>query len=357
MSDGVTNTPTVLISSAGRRVELLRAFRTVVTSFDPVTGQPSGSAPAGRVVAVDCSWYSSAFHDADAAHLVPRCNDPAYVPRLLEICRDEQVDLVIPTIDPELPVYAEAREQFAELGTTVAISAPEVIRIAADKQATHDWLVANGFPTVRQGTPTDVESNRDEWAFPLIVKPRFGSASVGVRRVEDLAQLRRAIADHRADGGDDAGLVVQELAQGTEHTIDVLVVPTEPAGVNPSEPPTVAVAVPRRRIEVRAGEVSKGVTVRSPELIELATKLATALPGARGPLNVQVFSGHGQLAVIEINARFGGGFPLSYAAGADMPRALLQEARGLPPTASLDWRDDVMMLRYDAAVFIDGSVP
>jgi carbamoyl-phosphate synthase large subunit len=291
------------------------------------------------VLATDLSWFSSAFHDADESFLVPRITSPDFVPRMLEICEQQGVDLVVPTLDPELPVYAAARERFAAIGTTVAISSPEVAAIAGDKQHTHDWLVANGFPTVVQGTVDDVRTDPTAWPFPLMVKPRFGSASIGVARVNDMAELEAA-------AGDDADMIVQTLAAGTEHTIDLLA----------ARDGRCLAAIPRKRIEVRAGEVSKGVTVRSPALVELAEKLCAALPGPFGALNVQVFVGAelGQLAVIEVNARFGGGYPLSYAAGADFPLALVQEALGQPITAPLEgWRDRLVMLRYDAAVFVN----
>jgi carbamoyl-phosphate synthase large subunit len=321
------STPTVLISSAGRRVELLRAFR---HTLDTLGG--------GRVLATDLSWYSGAFHDADEAFPVPRITSPDFVPRMLAICEQQHVDLVVPTLDPELPVYAAARDRFAAIGTTVAISSPEVAAIAGDKQHTHDWLVANGFPTVVQGTVDDVRSDPSAWPFPLIVKPRFGSASIGVAVVHDLDALEHAAP------GDDA--IVQTLATGTEHTIDLLADRTGRC----------LAAIPRKRIEVRAGEVSKAVTVRVPALAELAEKMCAALPGPFGALNFQVFVSPdaGQLAVIEVNARFGGGYPLSYAAGADFPLALVQDALGQPITAPLEgWRDGLVMLRYDAAVFVD----
>ena len=317
--------PVVLISSAGRRVELLRAFREKVRD------------QGGRVLGVDITPYSPAFQDADEAFIVPRCTTPEFVPALLDICRTHGVDLVIPTLDPELPVYAAARDEFAAIGTTVAISRPDVAAIGGDKQQTHDWLVANGFPTVQQGTLADVEADPGAWAFPLIVKPRFGSASIGVGIVRDHDELARAASQPDA--------LVQTLAPGVEHTIDLL---TDRDG-------RCLAAIPRRRLEVRAGEVSKAVTVRDPALIELAEKLCAALPGPYGALNVQVFAGDepGQLAVIEMNARFGGGYPLSYAAGADFPLALVQDALGLPRTAPLEgWQDGLVMLRYDAAVFV-----
>jgi carbamoyl-phosphate synthase large subunit len=323
---------TVLVSSAGRRVELLRGFRRALAAI--------GAAP-GRVLATDCSWYSSAFHDADEAFLVPRLDDPAFVPRLLELCAAHRVDLIVPTIDTEMPVWVAHREPFDEIGTTIALSHGDVVAIAADKQRTHDWLVDQGFPTVDQTTPAGALADPDAWTFPLMAKPRFGSAGLGVGLVRDAEEL--ALVARR--GHDLGEIVVQRVAPGVEHTIDVLADRTGRC----------LCAVPRRRIEVRAGEVSKGVTVRSELLEDLAGRICEALPGAYGALNVQVFvEDPDRLAVIEINARYGGGFPLSLEAGADFPRWMLEELRGLPSTASPDgWRAGLVMLRYDAAVFVD----
>ncbi len=248
---------TVLVSSAGRRVELLRGFRQALDDLGL----------DGRVVATDQSWYSSARHSADAGYDVPACSDPAFVPRLVELCAEERVDLVVPTIDPELPVLAAASAELAAVGTTVAVSAPAVVAIAADKVATHDWLVAHDFPTVRQATVATVRDDPASWPFPLMVKPRFGSAAHGVAVVNDTAEL-----DVAARVGE---VVVQTVAAGREHTIDVLVDRTGAC----------VCAVPRRRIEVRAGEVSKAITVRSPTLEQLAADVCAALPGPFGALD------------------------------------------------------------------------
>ncbi len=330
---GDGRTVTVLISSAGRRVELLRGFRRAL----------AGLGLDGRVVATDASWWSSAFHEADDAFLVPRLDDPGYLPALLDLCAEQRVDLVVPTIDTEMDAWASAREKFAAAGTTVALSSDRVVGIAADKQLTHEWLVEHGFPTVAQATPEAVLADPGAWDFPLVVKPRFGSAGIGVGLAHDVGELRRAAG--RRDLGE---MVVQAVARGREHTIDVLA----------DRDGHCLCAVPRRRIEVRAGEVSKAVTVRSPGLIDLAGRICAALPGAYGALAVQVFVGDapGELAVIEINARYGGGFPLALEAGADFPRWQIEELLGLPSTARADaWRDGLAMLRYDAAVFVDAA--
>jgi len=211
-------------------------------------------------------------------------------------------------------------------------------------------LTAHGFPTVRQTRPATALLDPATWPLPLMAKPRFGSASEGVGLVRNTAELELLVARDEAGtpllDGRPGDMVVQTVAPGDEYTIDVLV---DRSG-------QCLCAVPRRRLEVRAGEVSKAVTVRSPELIDLAFGLSKALPGAYGVLNFQVFADDvtGELAVIEINPRFGGGFPLSHRAGADYARWLLEDVRGLPSTASATaWRDGLVMLRYDAAVFVD----
>jgi carbamoyl-phosphate synthase large subunit len=321
-------TGAVLLSSAGRRVALLESFRTSMRSLGV----------DGRVLATDRSAAASAFQLADARFLVPSCSDAGFIPALLEICRREHVTLVVPTIDPELPVLAAAREEFASIGTTIAVSSPDTVAIGADKRATNAWLRTHGFPTVRQASVADVLDAPGEWKFPVITKPFRGSASIGVERARSLDEL--------ALRADDDDVVVESVAAGVEYTVDVLV---DSAG-------SVRCAVPRRRLETRGGEVSKAVTVRSATLIDLVSELASALPGAFGALNVQLFatSECQHPEVIEINARFGGGYPLSYAAGADFPGWLLEDVLGLPSSARADeWRGGVVMLRYDDAVFVD----
>jgi carbamoyl-phosphate synthase large subunit len=316
------------VSSAGRRVELLRAFRQALSDLGL----------KGRVLATDRSWYSSARHSADEHFTVPSCLRPEFVPRMVELCADQQVGLVVPTIDTELPVLAAARDELAAVGATVAVSAPAVVAIAGDKVATHDWLVAHEFPTVRQASVTQARGDESRWPFPLVVKPRYGSAAQGVAVVADAKEL-----DVASQSGE---VVVQTVAAGDEYTVDALV----------DRNGRCVCAVPRRRIEVRAGEVAKAVTVRSPRLERLAAEICETLPGAYGALTIQVFAGAetADPAVIEINARFGGGFPLSRQAGADFPRWMLEEIAGLPSSARADgWQEGVVMLRYDAAVFVD----
>jgi carbamoyl-phosphate synthase large subunit len=320
----------LLISSVGRRAQLIECFRRAAIDLGieiAVLGSDADPdlAPASRLV--------------DGCFRVPRCSSPLFVEEMLRLCVREEIDLIIPTIDPELPLYARHRVLFEENGTKILVSGQQTVDIAFDKACSHRWLEANGFPTVAQESIGDALLHLCDWTFPVIVKPRRGSASVGVRMIHDAAALRCLAQDDR--------LVVESVASGIEHTTNVLV---DNSG-------TCICAVPHRRLETRGGEVSKGLTVKNHKLMDLAKCVAEGLPDARGPLNVQGFvDNDGGILLTEINARFGGGFPLAARAGANFCRWILEDLSGSPSTARFsDWKENLLMLRFDNAVFVENQ--
>ncbi len=341
----------VLLSSAGRRVALLRLFREALVQLGL----------EGQVYAADISPLASAFQAADDRFLVPRCDDPAFIPAMLELCRRRRIRLLVPTIDPELPIYAAHRRDFAAIGTTVAVGGPELAALGADKVRTHTWLSEQGLPTVAQARAEQVLAEPAAWTFPLVVKPVAGSASKGVRLVRDAAELAAATRGE--------SFIAQQVAPGEEYTLDAYIDTTGRCRC----------IVPRKRLEVRGGEVSKAQTVRSQPIEQLGHELCARLPGIEataasapgggpapshappgpiGAINIQLFheAATGRLAVIEINPRFGGGYPLTHAAGAPFTQWLLQELSTGHCSAVPDgWRNGVVMLRYDDAVFTDAE--
>lgn len=323
----------ILISSIGRRVALADCVRNDATSL--------GLRP--EILGTDISDLAPGYWRTDRRELVPRCTAPDFIDAMLEICRRHEVRLVIPTIDTELAPLAEAAARFEEIGTTVMVSSPEVVRIASDKVHTHRWLAEHGFPAPRQWTAEQALATLQASDYPLFVKPAAGSRSIGARRVAHPGELRAAIADGQR-------YVVEELARGDEYTVSVFV---DRAG-------HCLCAVPRRRLEVRSGEVSKGETTMHRPLMDLARRVVEALPGAYGALNVQIFHDPttDTVRVIEINPRFGGGYPLAWTAGARFPRWLLEEMLDRTSTATFDgWREGVIMLRYDEEVFVQRRAP
>jgi len=176
------------------------------------------------------------------------------------------------------------------------------------------------------------------WGCPLVVKPVAGSASEGVHVVSTKAAFAAA-----TESGD---VVVQRLAPGNEYTVDCLV----------DDSGKLLGAVPRRRLAVRGGEVSKGRTERRTELTEVAG-VCGSLPGAFGCLNVQMFHdpSDGRVSIIEVNPRFGGGYPLTHAAGAPFVQWLVKHAWDRCSDLDMSWQDGIVMLRSDEAVFLDGD--
>jgi carbamoyl-phosphate synthase large subunit len=319
----------ILISSAGRRVGLIACFR------DSIANRGADRS----VYAIDAASSAPATFLADSASRVPRCTDPAFPDAVLRFGAEHGIELLIPTIDTELPVYAAASEQFADIGIIVCISGSSTVDICFNKLRTHEWLVANGFPTVRQTNPHSALRNRSGWPLPLIAKPYNGSASMGVRRIETALELE-ALSEKSND------LIVQEIAAGREFTINVYV----------NRSGECICAVPHWRMEVRAGEVSKATTVRDCRLMDLGRAVAEALPGAYGPLNIQCFMDDcGTIRITDMNARFGGGYPLAHRAGSRFTDWLLDELEGKHVSHFDGWTDDLAMLRYDEAVFVPGS--
>jgi carbamoyl-phosphate synthase large subunit len=317
---------TILISSAGRRNQLIDCFRQDARKLSLDF----------RVLAADMRPdLSPACQKADAAFSVPRCTSAEFVPALLDLCRRERITLLVPTIDPELVILSLNAAKFAAVGTRVAVSAPEVVALASNKQLTVSKLEAAGVPTPKSMALFDYLRDPSQICAPVIAKPTTGSASVGIVRPRTPYELSHLNPDL---------YLVQELWQGTEFTVNMFF---DRSGCLRS-------VVPHERIEVRSGEVSKGTTRRVPALEEAARKLALALPGATGPLCFQaVVTAAGKFAVFEINARFGGGFPLAHRAGARFTQWLLEEVGGLPLSANDNWKEGVTMLRFDHAVFLN----
>jgi carbamoyl-phosphate synthase large subunit len=304
----------VLFTSVGRRVELVRAFRRAYEALEL----------DGRIVGVDIDPLAPALRECDDFFMVPRCDDPGYVGAVAEVCKREQISLLFPLIDPEIPVLARARD---ELGTRAMVLPPDSAEITADKLATAELFERIGVPTPRRSPGT----------FPAFVKPRFGSAGAHTYKAageEELSFFLERVPEP----------IVEELLPGPEITTDVLCL----------EDGKVAALCSRKRLEVRTGEVSKGVTVYDEAIASHCVAIGEAL-NARGPITVQcLLNANGEPRFTEVNARFAGGAPLGFAAGVDSPRWLLAHAAGLPfelpPLGSYEL--GLHMTRYDDSFFI-----
>lgn len=331
----------VLLSCAGRRGYLVRYFREAL-------------AGGGLVVAADATAEAPALAEADVALQLPRVDDPDYVPALLDACQAHDVQLVVPLNDLELPVLSRARARFAEIGTTVVVSRPQVIDMCFDKWRTHAQLRRAGLPTLGCWvTPADAlrALGAGELAFPVTVKPRWGSGSLGVEQVHDTvelaaahallaARLRRGPLAAASAGDWPRSILFQETATGQEYGLDVV---NDLAGRH-------AATFARRKVAMRAGETDRAVTVDDPRLRRLGERLGH-LAQHVGVLDCDVFVAGSRITVLEMNPRFGGGYPFSHTAGADVPAALLAWSRGLAaPAGWSDQRAGVAGAKQDTVV-------
>ncbi len=313
----------VLISSAGRRGALVGLFK-------------KAGGDAGRVIVHGCDMQpdlSAGCLLADHAHQVPRSTDPAFIDRVEEIVRQHGIRLIVPTIDTELPAYAAAADRLAQAGAYVHVSPPGVIAAVRDKLATMRVLAGAGVAVPESCTEAELRADPDRLGWPVFGKPVGGSASRGLGIYADPGQLRHEFPEP---------MMFQPVLSGPEYTINMFI---DRAG-------QLRTVVPHLRIQIRAGEVEKGRTERRADLRQQAEGIVRALPEARGVLCFQVIDDATRgPQVIEINARFGGGYPLAHQAGAQFANWLIEEAVGAPLSAHDEWRDGVTMLRYDDAVF------
>lgn len=323
------DTLSILFTCVGRRIELLEAFRRAASRLRVTL----------TIYGADINQVAPAIHRVDKPYIVPRIDNRRHIPELLRIVQREKIDLIIPLIDSDLLALCRAADRFKRLGCTVLISDENVIRACADKLATYRTLAQAGIDTPRTWSAREATAIRRH-KFPYFVKPRTGSAGVGLYRVNTTEELRVFLKR-----GPES--IVQEFVPGVEHTLDVY------AGFDG----TPRCVVPRRRIEVRTGEVSKGIIVKDPAIIEVGRCVVRALGGCRGVITVQcIVTSQGRIRVIEVNPRFGGGAPLSIQAGADFPRWIMAQLLNRRVRISdAVYKDRLTMLRYDESVFINGD--
>lgn len=313
----------ILFTGTGRRVELLQAFRQASLrlgiNLKIYGADMAGSAPA--LVYCDYSRRICAMRDQD------------YIPQLIDICREDKIDLVIPTIDTDLIVLSENKDRFEAIGTRVLISSSDKIALCRDKNNTYDFFVSCGLLA-----PKPVNDHRKySGPYPCFIKPKDGSSSINafkVEREEELASYAEKIGDY----------IIQPFIDGREYTIDIFC----DFDGNP------VYIVPRERIAIRGGEVLKTRIELDERMINGAERLIEHFNPC-GPITVQLIRQKetGDDYYIEINPRYGGGAPLSMKAGADSPEALMRLMTGEALAYQHQGiRDGAVFSRFDQSICI-----
>ena len=307
----------ILFTCAGRRTYLLKYFKENMVEGD-------------KVVATDMQLSAPALQVADVKIQVPAVYDPEYVNITLRICEEQKIDALFSLNDLELPILAENKARFEAIGVKAVVSDPKVIDIAFDKYKTAQWVESLGLTAPK--TYVRLEDCKKaleagEIAFPLFMKPRWGSGSIGLESIADMEELdiyygllmkkiKKTILATASVG--DEYIMIQEKLTGSEFGLDIM---------NDLDGKNIGVSV-KQKLAMRAGETDKAVTVDLPEVREMGRKIGEAL-GHIGNLDVDIMQrADGAYCVLELNPRFGGGFPFSYEAGVNFPKALIQMIKG-----------------------------
>lgn len=314
----------ILFTSVGRRVELLQAFREASRR-----GQINL-----KVYAADMSGTAPALCFGDAAVRVCRITDEDYIPQLSRICREECIDLLIPTIDTDLLKLSRAREDFMKAGTRVLISAPDKIALCRDKRLTYDFFRKCGL----RAPETFDSVEKYNLSYPCFIKPKDGSSSINAFRADSPGELRE-IAKRVP------GYIIQPYIEGEEYTVDIFC----------DFDGNAVFITPRVRVAVRSGEVLQTRIVWDDVIVEECRKIIEQFEPC-GPVTVQLIRDKvtGDNHYIEINPRYGGGAPLSMKAGADSAACVLDLLRGgKPGFQEHAAKAGRMYTRFDQSIHMD----
>lgn len=314
----------ILITSAGKRVSLVRIFKSTLLELNI----------NGKVFTSDMNpSMAPACYVSDGYFKVLRVTNDNYIDELIDICVNNNISIIIPTIDTELLILALNKDKLSAHGITPIISEYEFIKICRDKRKTNDLFKSFGIKT-----PQIIDIKNP--TFPIFAKPYDGSLSQNIHILLNDKDLTDDIIN-------DPKLMFMELIDDkrySEYTVDIYF----------GKDSNVKSIVPRKRIEIRAGEINKGITAKN-NIVNYLYKHLKKLSGIRGCLCMQLFFNEdlNDIIGIEINPRFGGGYPLSFHAGANYAKYIIKEyILNREIEYSDDWENNTLMLRYDEDIII-----
>lgn len=317
----------ILILSCGTRNKVVQYFKNEMKDGD-------------KVIATDCSFYAPALYDADKYYIVPRMTEPGYIDVILDICRKENITGVLSLIDPELSLLAKNTKRFAEVGTKVIGSSYELCEMALDKWAMYQWLIGNGFNCAKtyidfKEFEADINSGKAE--FPVFVKPRFGSASLGISKADDM-ETAKFLFSHQPD------MIVQEFLNGQEIGADCYIDMISGELVS---------IFTKNKLVMRAGETDKAVSFKDAALFSLISDFVSK-SGYNAQIDMDIFKIDDKYYISEVNPRFGGGYPHAYVSGANHMEFICNNLNGKVNKARIGrYKEDVVMAKYNEIKVIE----
>lgn len=315
----------ILILSCGTRNKIVQYFKSELDG-------------RGMIIAADCSELAPALYDADKYYIIPKISCDGYIDIILSICKENHVKAVFSLVDPELSLLAEHRDAFLNIGTTPIVSEYEMIEMCFDKYAMHKFLHQNGFKTA--GSYIDKEVFFKDIAagivnYPVFIKPVKGSASINIHKVSSRGEIE--IIFGRFDN-----MLIQEYMNGVEYGVDVYIDMLSGEIVS---------IFTKEKIKMRAGETDKAVSIKDDALFAFIKRFIK-ISGLKGIVDMDIFKVNGEYLICDVNPRFGGGYPLAYECGINVPKMIINNLTGQTNKEEIGKYDEhVYMMKYNEVKF------
>lgn len=334
----------ILFTCAGRRNYLINYFKEALEG-------------TGKVFVADMQQNAPAMMEADIAIQVPQIYNEHYIECIKNIIEKNNIMAVIPLNDLELPILSKFKKLLEESGAKVIVSEQNVIDIAFDKWKTAEFLKGIGLNTPKTFINISEAKNailNGELQFPLVIKPRWGSASIGIGFPENMKeldlmfellklQLRRTILNKISEKDKDHAILIQEKISGNEFGMDIL---NDFDGVYQG-------TFARKKLAMRAGETDKAISVIIPKLEKIGETIGKNIKHI-GNLDCDVFEREGNYYVLELNPRFGGGYPFSHEAGINIAKAYIGWLKGEKGIAKYNhYKEGVAFSKCDKLIRIN----
>ena len=333
----------LLFTCAGRRNYLINYFKQALNDD-------------GLVIVADMQYSAPAMADADIAITVPAIYDKEYVNSIIQVIKDYDVKALISLNDLELPVLAAHRNEIESTGTKLIVSNWDVIDIAFDKWKTVQFLGSIGLKSPKTYISLDNALHaidEGELDFPLVIKPRWGSASIGIDFPENEIELKlsyqmqtmkleQTILKEASKNDISHSILIQEKIQGNEYGVDIL---------NDFEGNYVGTFA-RKKLAMRAGETDKAISVIDSRINTIGRTIGENLKHI-GNLDCDIFNYNGELYILELNPRFGGGYPFSHLAGVNTPAIYIEWLKGNTEIDKyINYKEDLMFSKCDRLIEI-----
>lgn len=309
----------VMLTSVGRRAYLVKYFKEVLGND-------------GKVFVCNSDDKSIAFKYADEKVISPLIYDSNYILFLLEYCKENRIDIVISLFDIDLLMLAKHKKQFEKIGTKVIVSDPTIIEVCNDKWKTYRFLIDNGFhaPMSFLDMNEVIEKiSERKLSYPVVVKPRYGCGSISVAIAYDEEDLRYLTKKANEDIANsylkyesavtNDKVIYQECLIGQEYGADI---------INDLNGEIQNVII-RKKLAMRSGETDIAQLVDEPNIKETLIRLGKITKHIAN-MDCDIFLVNSVPYVLEMNARFGGGYPFSHMGGCNLPKAIVKWAKGEP---------------------------